>query len=154
MPRLATLAMISIIAAMASGCFFLQPGYPHQFGSLSSGDRLGTRSPSYCAVRPDEFTSWTDHFDAPPQCPSEGWIRQVVRDIHELDSCFDGPQGAEARLVLAINQHGSITNVSIEQPTSQLVSACVEQRLFRWEFAAAPRSGELLVVYRPPRAAT
>jgi hypothetical protein len=78
-------------------------------------------------------------------------MRQVVRDIHELDGCLQSP---EVRILLEIDRHGTLTRVQlvpdpITGATSQWVRACVRDRLRGWEFAAAASSGTLLVVYRP-----
>ena len=76
-------------------------------------------------------------------------MRQVVRDIEAIDPCVYAQSVAEVRVVLEIDQHGQLTNIGALEPTSPQFLRCVEDALEGWEFAPAPRKGELLVVYRP-----
>ncbi len=83
----------------------------------------------------------------PPSCPYEGWVRQVVRDIHDIDRCTSAP-GQELRIVLGIDKRGTVTAVEVTQPFSQEVQRCVNHTLRDWELTSADAAGSLLVVYR------
>jgi hypothetical protein len=83
----------------------------------------------------------------PPTCPSEGWVRQIVRDIGEVDACFS--QSSEVRIALDIDQRGVVTRLSIAQLGSPDMRGCIAHTMLRWRFAPAARPGDLQVIYRP-----
>lgn len=119
-------------------------------GQLWSG---GT--PKQCTIYPHAFTSWQEPLKLPHLCPNEGWVRQVVRDIHELDACLDsaGLAEVEVEVAFAIDTRGLVTTASALQPASQRARGCVEDVVWAWEFASALKASEMLVIYKP-RSAT
>lgn len=83
-----------------------------------------------------------------PSCPYEGWVRQVVRDIKDIDLCMRGEPEIEVRVLLEIDKRGLPTLVRVERPLSPRARTCIVDTLWFWEFASARKAGELFVVYQ------
>jgi hypothetical protein len=147
MSRLALLALMGTIATTAA-CLMPRPQPQGSGGGGSSGlAGLSQRGLRRCEIRPHLFASWDDPVTLPPSCPHEGWIRQIVRDIHEIDACL--VQVVEIRIALEIGTRGEIRNVSVLDQIPAQARHCVEAGLRGWELAPAHKPGEILVVYRP-----
>jgi hypothetical protein len=78
-------------------------------------------------------------------------MRQIVRDIPEIDRCVHGHLDPEVRFLLAIDARGIVTEVRIEQPTTPEARLCIVDALWAWEFASAKGAGELRIVYLSDR---
>lgn len=139
------LGFVAAFAALGAGCLLPGHGSPNEGGSGHSnvGSWLPGQGPRYCSVYPRQWTSWQDPVKLPPSCPYEGWVRQVVRDIHDVDGCATG----ELHVVLCIDKRGVLTSVDVTQPISQDTRQCVYRALRGWELAPAESPGSLLVVY-------
>jgi hypothetical protein len=142
---------LALLASLTTGCFLMPTDGPRGGASSGAGGvgTFGKKSAGRCMVHPHLFESWTDPVELPPSCTSEGWVRQVVRDIHEVDPCLDAPHVGEARFALGIDARGALTRVQLIEPSSETTRACIERSVGGWEFAPAAEAGELLVVYRP-----
>jgi hypothetical protein len=142
------LVLVGVLAVLGAGC--PGHGWPNEGGGggASRGSLLAGQGPEYCAIYPHEIESWQAPLKLPPSCPYEGWVRQVIRDIHEIDACAGE---GELRVVLGIDKAGDLTSVDVTQPASLDVRRCVNHALRGWDFASASAAGSLLVVYRPTR---
>jgi hypothetical protein len=78
-------------------------------------------------------------------------VRQVIRDIKEIDPCMHDEPQIEVRILLGIDKRGLPTLVSVKRPLSPRAATCIVDALWGWEFASARQAGELLVVYQPGR---
>jgi len=146
------LAFVVAVATLAAGCLIPGFGSPKALENLHSSGGSAGGGAKYCAVYPHLWTSWQAPVKLPPSCPYEGWVRQVVRDIHDIDGCTSD-RDPELRIVLGIDKRGVLTSVDVTQPVSEDIRRCVNQALRGWELASAESAGSLLVVYRPGHSA-
>ncbi len=130
-------------------------GLPKLASSGSSGSSGGGGAlwsggtPRQCTIYPHAFTSWQQPLELSPACPNEGWVRQVVRDIHELDPCLQSMDRAEIEVAFAIDTRGFVTIASALAPAPQHARRCVVSIVSTWEFASARKASEMLVIYKP-----
>ncbi|MBA3392230.1 MAG: hypothetical protein H0T89_06280 [Deltaproteobacteria bacterium] len=148
-------ALLCGLVILATGCLMPRPqpasgsgggggggGWSGLFNARDGGS-------GRCVIHVRGVRSLDPSSGRPPSCPSEGWLRQIVRDIPTVDRCVDGYLDPEVNVILEIGARGRVIRVSIERPTTPEARRCIVDALWGWEFAPAPEAGELRVVYRP-----
>ncbi|MBA3455268.1 MAG: hypothetical protein H0T42_19410 [Deltaproteobacteria bacterium] len=157
MLRIALVAMLCGHASVATGCLMPRPQPASSFSSDGSWVEGFSRQPGTgplrCTVYPRQFKSWDQPLKLPAECTSEAWVRQLVRDIHQLRPCFRREPTSEVRFRLEIDSKGSVTGVVL-QPTqyanlSPRVRACIGDTFKYWQFVPAATGDEFSVVYQP-----